>query len=128
VQSGLVATVEVALRNTGMKDFVKSFREVQQALIVRRGEKKAGRFLELAVCAEGGQQGLVLLAEGSDGRGWARFAGELSKVVAFLEAMASSSSVFLESREKFGSKFPSYAAALRVEVSTDVPLGPLVIE
>jgi len=31
----LVATVEVALRNTMMKDFVKSFWEVQQVLIVR---------------------------------------------------------------------------------------------
>jgi hypothetical protein len=111
----LVAMVEVALRNTGMKDFVKSFWEDQRVLIVRRGENKAGCFLELAVYAEGGQQGLILLPEGHDRRGWALFAGELSKVVAFLEAMAApslSSFVFPESGEKFGSKFPSNAVAL----------------
>jgi hypothetical protein len=67
------------------------------------------------VYAEGGQQGLILLPEGHDRRGWALFAGELSKVVAFLEAMAApslSSFVFPESGEKFGSKFPSNAVAL----------------
>jgi hypothetical protein len=41
--------MEVALSNTGMKDFVKSFWEVQQVLIIRRGENKVGCFLELAV-------------------------------------------------------------------------------
>jgi hypothetical protein len=54
-------------------------------------------------------------------------------VVAFLEAMvapslSSSSSVFPESGEKFGSKFPSYVATVRVEASTAMHLGPLGIE
>jgi len=49
----LVATVEVVLHNTGMKDFVKSFWKGQQVLIVRRGENRAGCFLEVAVYAEG---------------------------------------------------------------------------
>jgi hypothetical protein len=75
----LVATVEVALRNTRIKDFVKSFWEVQQVLIFRRGENKAGRFLELVVYAEGDRQGLILLLEGCDRRGWARFAGDLAR-------------------------------------------------
>jgi hypothetical protein len=130
----LVATVEVALRNTGMKGLVKSFRKFQQVLIVRLGENKADRFLEMAVYAEGGRQRLILLPEGCDGRGWAWFAGELSKVVAFLEVMAAPSlssysfAVFPESGEKFGSKFPSYATVLRAEASTVVLLGPLAIE
>jgi hypothetical protein len=59
------------------------------------------------------RQGLILFLEGHDGRGWAWFSGELSKVVPFLEAMAapslysssSSSSVFPESGENIGSKF-----------------------
>jgi hypothetical protein len=72
-------------------------------------------------------------SDGIDGRGWAQFAGELSKVGAFLEDMAapslsSSSFVFPESGEKFGSKFPSYTTALRAKASTTVPLGPLGIE
>jgi hypothetical protein len=115
--------VVAALCNTGMKDFIKSFREVQQVLIIRRGENKVGCFLDLAVYAEGGRHGLIILLEGRDERGWARFAGELSKVVvvAFLEAMAapslsSSSSVFPESGKKFGSKFPSYAATLQARL------------
>lgn len=81
--------------------------------------------------AEGGRQG-ILLPEGRNGRGWARFAGELSKVVAFLEAMdapsLSSSSVFPESGEKIGLKLPSYATALLAEASIAMPLGPLGIE
>jgi hypothetical protein len=129
----LVATMEVVLCNTRMKDFVKSFREDKQVLIVRQGENKADCFLELAMYAEGGQQGLILLLEGCDKRGWAQFAGELSMVVAFLEAMVvpSLSSPFYffpQSGEKFGSKFPSYAAALRAKASIAVPLGLLGIE
>lgn len=58
----------------------------------------ASYFLELVVYAEGGRQWLILLLEGREGRGWGRFAGELSKVVTFLEAMTtpSSSSSFVE--------------------------------
>jgi hypothetical protein len=103
--------MEVALCNIGMKDFVKSFWEGQQVLIVCRGENKVNCFLELAVYAEGVRQGLILLPEGCEGRGWGRLAGELSKVVAFLEAVAapspSSSPIFLELGKKNGLKFPS---------------------
>jgi hypothetical protein len=87
----VVATMELALLNTGLKDFVKSFQEDQQVLIVRRGENRVGCFLKLEVYAEGGRQGLILLLEGRQGRGWGRFERELSKVVAFLEAMAAPS-------------------------------------
>jgi len=52
---------------------------------------RVGCFLKLEVYAEGGRQGLILLLEGRQGRGWGRFERELSKVVAFLEAMAAPS-------------------------------------
>lgn len=81
----LVATLEVALRNSGVLDFVKSFQEGPKVLIIRGGGNRAGHFLELAVYPEGNQKGLILLPEGSEGRGWSRFAGELCKVMAFLK-------------------------------------------
>lgn len=82
----LIATVEVALRNSGLKDFVKSFQEGEQVLIVLRAANRADCFLELAVYAEGGRQGLILLQEGCKGRGCSLFAGELCKAMDFLEA------------------------------------------
>jgi hypothetical protein len=49
----LVSKVEWVLRNTGVEDFVDSFREGSKAVIVRRGGYKAGRFLEVAVYVKG---------------------------------------------------------------------------
>jgi hypothetical protein len=54
--------------------------------------KKAGRFLEVAVYAEGGRRGLVMFPEGRGGRGWSRVSGELSKVQVFLKAVYGSQS------------------------------------
>jgi hypothetical protein len=65
----LVEMVELALRNPGVQNFVKSFCEGLQVLIVRRGGNRAGRFLELAVFAKGGRKWFILLPEGREGRG-----------------------------------------------------------
>jgi hypothetical protein len=75
--SWLVDTVEAACQ--GKENMAKSFREGDKALMVHGGANKAGRFLEVAVFAEGGRKGGVWLPEGRDGRGWRRFAGELQR-------------------------------------------------
>jgi hypothetical protein len=71
----LVSKMEWVLRNTGVEDFVESFREGSKAVIVRRGRNKAGRFLEVAVYAKGGRKGMVLFPEGRAGWGWSRVSG-----------------------------------------------------
>jgi hypothetical protein len=88
----LIAKVEEVIRNPGDEEFVKSFREESKAIILRRGGNKAGRFLEVAVYAEGGRRGLVMFPEGRGGRGWSRVFGELSKAQVFLEALCGSQS------------------------------------
>jgi hypothetical protein len=65
----LLLTVEEFLRNSGVVDFIESFREGSKVTIVRRGGNKFGRFLQVAVYAVGGLRGLVLFPEGHDGRG-----------------------------------------------------------
>jgi hypothetical protein len=40
-------------------EFVKSFREDEKVLMVRRERNKVGRFLEVAAYAEGGWQGII---------------------------------------------------------------------
>jgi hypothetical protein len=86
----LVDTVKEALKSPGSLDFVKSFREESKLVIVRRGGNQAGRFLEVSSFAVGGRKGSIWLPEGRDGRGWRRFAGELSKMVAALESPSGS--------------------------------------
>jgi hypothetical protein len=104
--------MEVALQNPGVEDFVKSFREDSKALLVRRGGNRDGRFLELAVYAEGGRKGLILLPEGREGRGWRCVAGELGRVLTFCKAKTSSlasgfpSPVGKKSEKKVGPGFP----------------------
>jgi hypothetical protein len=66
--SWLIDTVEAASQTK--EDIAKSFREGDKALMVHGGANKAGRFLEVAVYAEGGRKGVVWLPEGRDGRGW----------------------------------------------------------
>jgi hypothetical protein len=78
--SWLVDTVEAACQ--GKEDIAKSFREGDKALMVHEGANKAGRFLEVAVFAEGGRKGGLWLPEGWDGQGWRRFAGELRHFLA----------------------------------------------
>lgn len=59
-----------------------------------------------------------MLPEWRDGRGWSRFAGNLSKVVDFLEATAVPMGKMkgVKVRTKAGVGVPSYAAALRALV------------
>ena len=78
--SWLVDTVDAAFQVK--EDIAKSFHEGDKALMVHGGANKAGRFLEVAVFAEGGQKGVLWLPEGRDGRGWRRFAGELRHFLA----------------------------------------------
>jgi hypothetical protein len=93
------------LRSNGFEEFVRNTREASTVVIVKRGGNRAGCFLEVASQAVGCRRGFILLPEGREGRwGWSRFSGELSKVMAFLEAMRGSPSgsdtrmgVFLES-------------------------------
>jgi hypothetical protein len=82
----LVSTVKEALKSPGVEDFVKSFRKDSKVLIVRRGGNQAGRFMEVASFAIGGWKWFIWLPEDRDGRGWRQVAGELSKMVAFLES------------------------------------------
>ena len=78
--SWLVDTVEAACQVK--EDITKSFHEGEKALMVHGGANKAGRFLEVAVFAEGGRKGGVWLPEGRDGRGWWRFTSELRLLLA----------------------------------------------
>lgn len=48
----------------------------------------ANHFLEAVAPAVGCRRGFILLPKGCEGWGWSRFFGELSKVVAFFEAMS----------------------------------------
>lgn len=82
----LISTVEELMQSPGAKNFVKSFREGSKATIVRRGGNSFGRFLEVAVYAMGGRQGLVLIPEGWEGWGWWQFAVELGKATMFFKA------------------------------------------
>jgi hypothetical protein len=78
----LVDTVEEVLKSLGIEDFAKSYREVEKVVMVRGGRNKAGRYMEVAVSAEGGQKGIIWLLEGRGGWGWHRFAGELRQLLA----------------------------------------------
>jgi hypothetical protein len=61
----LAATVEVLL--SPGKDFVKSFHEDVKILMVRRGDNKAGHFLEVTIFAKGGRKGCIWLPKGHAG-------------------------------------------------------------
>jgi hypothetical protein len=54
----LLASVEEALK-VSAKEFVKYFREDVKVLMVRGGENKFGRYLEVEVSAEGGRKGYL---------------------------------------------------------------------
>ena len=56
--SWLIDTVEAACQVK--EDIAKSFREGDKALMVHGGTNKVGRFLEVAVFAEGGCKGVVI--------------------------------------------------------------------
>jgi hypothetical protein len=59
--------VEEALLYQGKEDFVKSFREEVEVLMVCKGSNKASRFLEAVVFAEGGRKGVIWLPVGRGG-------------------------------------------------------------
>jgi hypothetical protein len=82
----LLEMLEELLRSTGSEDFFKSIWVESKALIVRRGGNRNGRFLVVTTQAVDDKRNVIVLLEGCEGRGWGRFAGELSKVKAFFEA------------------------------------------
>lgn len=77
--------MEAAALSPG-KDFVKSFHEYVEVLMVCRCGNKAGRFLEVATFAEGSHRGCIWLHEGRAGWGWRCTADELRKFLHSLEA------------------------------------------
>jgi len=78
----LLAIIEEALK-VSVKDFVKYFQEDVKVLMVRGGENKSVRYLEVIVFAEGGWKGAIWLPEGRKGGGWARVVRELRKMTSF---------------------------------------------
>jgi hypothetical protein len=46
------------------EDMVKYFCKDEKVLMVRRAGNKAGKFLEVAVYAKGGQKGIIWIPEG----------------------------------------------------------------
>jgi hypothetical protein len=101
-----------------------NFREGSKAVIVWRGRNKAGRFLEVAVYAEGGWKGMVLFPEGRAGQGWSRVSGELSKALAFFGSKIGSSSLV---RGVDAGATPLFAAVVRSVVPSSVLKRPVVI-
>ncbi|KAF5447553.1 hypothetical protein F2P56_033099 [Juglans regia] len=61
------------------KDYYSSTREGYRSFIAQRCSNKRGRFLEIAVYAEGGRRSLILIPEEEGGRGWRRLREVLRK-------------------------------------------------
>jgi hypothetical protein len=59
------------------------FHEDENMLMVRGGSNKAGRFLEVAIYAKGGQKGIIWLPEDRNGWGWRHFVGEMRRMTEF---------------------------------------------
>jgi hypothetical protein len=116
----LVDTVEAVCQVK--EDIAKSFREGDKALMVHGGANKAGRFLEVAVFAEGGRKGGLWLLEGHDGRGWQHFAGELRRLVASGSSSVKSLPTKLVEAEVTGecSKNYSFAEVLQSKTRTSI--------
>jgi hypothetical protein len=121
----LLASVEEALKISA-KEFVKYFREDVKVLMVRGGENKSSRYLEVEVFAEGGRKGAIGLPEGHEGWGWARVAGVPRKMINFLcpkdqtmgfEAFSlEGTQIRGVSSSRLGGSPPSYATVVRGEV------------
>lgn len=120
-----MATIKEALKVLA-KDFVKYFQENVKVSMVRGGENKSGRYLEVIVFAKGGQNGVIWLPEGRKGGGWARVVGELRKMITFLgpkDRLLGSEASTTEgiqirgvSPSRVGGVSPSHAAVVRGEV------------
>jgi len=135
----VLVAVKEALLSQGTEDFVKSFREEAKAWIVRIGNNKDGRFLELAVDAEGGRRWLILFPEGRGVQGWNRVAKELGKVLVFLDTSSGSSPVsvlsLVERKDgmegsggawhSLGGAFPSFAEVVRSEGPVKMRCPPI---
>jgi hypothetical protein len=125
----LLAIVEEALK-VSVKDFVKYFQENVKVSMVRGGENKFGRYLEVIVFAKGGRKGVIWLLEGRKGGSWARVAGELRKMITFLgpknRLLGSEASttegiqIRSVSPSRVGGVSPSYAAVVRGEVVSHI--------
>jgi len=114
----LLATIEEAMMASG-RGLVKYFWEDVKALMVRGGENKSGRYIEVVVFAEGGRRGTIWLPEGRKGGGWARVADEMRTLISFLGpkdrtlgSEASSSDCLGGSSSRMGGSPPSYAAVV----------------
>jgi hypothetical protein len=125
----LLATIEEAL-NAFVRDLVKYFKEDVKVLMVRGGENKSGRYLEVVVFAEGGRKGAIWIPEGCKGWGWARVAGELRKMISFLgpkdrlpDSEAFPSVCLGGSPSRLGGSHPSYAAVVRGDAVPHVKHG-----
>jgi hypothetical protein len=114
--SWLIDTVEEAC--LVKENIAKSFREGDKALMVHGGDNKSGRFLEVAVFAEGGRKGGLWLPEGRDGRGWRRFAAELRILLAPSEGGP------VESELKFHPSPSSKPAPTKVAEVGAIGVGP----
>jgi hypothetical protein len=106
----LASTLETLLDFPEVQDFVKSFREGSKLVIARRGENKAGQFLEAAVYGLGGRKGFLLIPEGRRGWGWRKFSSELRLVSASLSASVDRG--IISSNASVKQKGPSYAVVL----------------
>jgi hypothetical protein len=63
----LADMVEELLKSLGKEDFIKSYREDEKVLMVRGGSNKVGRYLEVAVYADGGRKGIIWLPDSRGG-------------------------------------------------------------
>jgi hypothetical protein len=91
----LSSTMEELVCDSNSKDFIKSFKEGSKVTIIQRGSNMSGQFLEVAMYAVGGWRGLIMVPKGREGRGWSRFAAEMSKVKIYFESMVGSSALML---------------------------------
>ena len=107
----------------GKEDFVKTFYEGMEVLMVRKGSNKAGRFLEAAVFAEGGQKVVIWLPEGRGGWGWRRFVGKLLHLLALTVAKDQSPVSRVISSGGGFSSTRSYAAMLSASPGALNPLS-----
>jgi hypothetical protein len=78
-----VAKVEEVLQFQEKEGSATEFREDENRLLVREGCNKVGRFLEVAVEADGGRNGTIWLPKGKMGWGWRRFVSEMRRMLEF---------------------------------------------
>jgi hypothetical protein len=75
--------VEEVLQFQEKEGSATGFREDENRLLVREGCNKVGKFLEVAVEANGGWNGTIWLPKGKMGWGWCRFVSEMRRMLEF---------------------------------------------